>query len=95
MQRTKKTLILMAAMALAFWLGGISIAADQSQGGADVQKQRAEAVQKARPEIAEQRKEAEQKAEKSLDKEAVAAIEETGKAIKAIADNKTDEALAA
>jgi hypothetical protein len=49
----------------------------------------------ARPEIEKQRQEAQQEAEKTPDKEAISAIEETNKAVKAIAANKTDEALAA
>jgi hypothetical protein len=57
-------------------------------------KQQREAEQQARPDIEKQRKEAEQQAQQSLDKEAVAAITETQNAVKAIALNKTDEALA-
>jgi hypothetical protein len=48
----------------------------------------------ARPEVEKQRKQAEQQAANTVDKEAVAAIDDTEKAIKAIAANKTDEALA-
>lgn len=61
----------------------------------DLGKQKKECEQQARPEVEQQRKEAEQKAEKALDKEAIAALEDTTKAIKAISDNKIDEALAA
>ena len=48
-----------------------------------------------RPEIEKQRQQAEQAAQKTIDKEAIAAIKETQKAVLAIAQNKTDEALAA
>ena len=61
----------------------------QNQAQPDVQKQQT------RPEIEKQRQEAQQQAEKSLDKEAVAAIQETQNAVKAIAANNSDEALAA
>ena len=65
------------------------------RAGSDVEKQKQEAEQQVRPEVEQQRKSAEDQARKSLDQEAVAAIDETTNAIKAIADNKTDEALAA
>jgi hypothetical protein len=61
----------------------------------DVDKQRQDVEQQARPELQKEKKDAEEKAEQTLDKEAIAAIDETASAIKAIADNKTDEALAA
>lgn len=61
----------------------------------DVEKQRQEAEQQVRPEVEQQRKSAEDQARKSLDQEAVAAIDETSNAIKAIGENKTDQALAA
>lgn len=48
-----------------------------------------------RPEVEKQRKEAEQQGEKTLDKEAVAAIAETRNALKAIAEDKRDDAVAA
>lgn len=65
------------------------------QAESDVEKQRQAAEQQVRPEVEQQRKSAEDQARKSLDQEAVAAIDETSNAIKAISDNKTDEALAA
>jgi hypothetical protein len=49
----------------------------------------------AQPQIEQQRREAQQQAEKTLDKDAIAAIEETQKAIQAIDQGKTDEAVAA
>jgi hypothetical protein len=67
----------------------------QSQSRSDLQKQRTDAEQQARPEIDKQRQEAQQQAEKTLDKEAIEAIQETNRAVKAISENKTDEALAA
>ena len=67
----------------------------QTQTPADLQKQRQEAEQQARPEIEQERKQAEEEAAKNLDQEAMAAIAETQKAIDAIAANKTDQAMAA
>ncbi len=52
-------------------------------------------MQQARPEIEKQRKDAEQQAEKTLDKEAIAAIDETRNALKAVEQDKPDEAIAA
>jgi hypothetical protein len=49
----------------------------------------------ARPEVEKQRQEAEQQAKNGLDPDAIAAIQETQQAVKAIADGKTNEALAA
>lgn len=61
----------------------------------NIDKQRQEVEQQAQPDLQKEKKDAEEKAEKTLDKEAIAAIDETASAIKAIADNKSDEALAA
>lgn len=55
----------------------------------------AQSQAQARPEIEQQRRQAEQQAQQSLDRDAAASLEETQRAIKAIADAKTDEALAA
>jgi hypothetical protein len=48
-----------------------------------------------RAEVEQQRKDAEQQVEKTLDKEAIATIEDTRNAVKAIEKGKTGEALAA
>lgn len=61
----------------------------------DLQRQRQQAEQQARPEVEKQRKEAERNARASLDKDAIAAIEETRKAVNAINSGKTAEALSA
>jgi hypothetical protein len=45
--------------------------------------------------IEQRRRDAEQQAEKTLDKDAISAIDETQKAVKAIAEGKKDEAIAA
>ena len=79
MKSMKATLIPLMAISLALCLRSAFAAESQTQ---------------ARPNIEKQRKDAEQQAQKTLDTEAVAAIDETKKAIKAIAENKTDEALA-
>jgi hypothetical protein len=88
-KHTNNTLVYSLAMSLALAFGPASRAAS------DIDQQRQEAEQQARPEVQKEKNEAEQKAEKTLDQEAIAAIGETTNAIKSIADNKTDEALAA
>ena len=60
----------------------------------DLQKQHQEAEQRLRPEIETQRKQNETEAKQTLDQEAIAAVEQTEGAIKSIADNKKDDALA-
>jgi hypothetical protein len=67
----------------------------QSQSQTDLEKQRQDAEQAARPGVEQERKQAEDEAKKNLDQDAVAAIGETEKAIDAIASNKSDQALAA
>jgi hypothetical protein len=56
---------------------------------------RSQSQAQAQPETEKQRKEAEQQAQQTIDKDAVTAIEETQKAVKAIADGKNDEAISA
>jgi hypothetical protein len=56
---------------------------------------RAQANSQARPEIEQKRAEAEQEARKQLSTEAVAAIDETEKAVRAIAEGNSNDALAA
>lgn len=55
---------------------------------------RANAQAQAQPAIEQQRQQAQQQAQRNLDKDAVAAIEETIKAVRALAANQTTEALA-
>jgi hypothetical protein len=102
MKETIHTLLM--ATSLSFWSGlailtGSSVvaesAASQSQGQADTAKQRKDAEQQARPEIENQRQQQEQQAQQSVNKDAVAALQETQKAISAISANKTSEALTA
>jgi hypothetical protein len=69
--------------------------AARAQARNDLELQRKEAENRARPEVEKQRKDAELEAAKTIDKDAVAALEETRRAISAIAANKNDEALAA
>src|ERR1700680_1983995 len=66
----------------------------QPQSKPDLQKQLQDADQQVRPDIEKQRQQAQQ-AEQTLDKEAMEAIDQTQKAIDAIAANKNSEALAA
>lgn len=56
---------------------------------------RANVQTRTQPDIEQQRQQTEQQAQKTLDKEAIAAIEETVKAVRALAANQTTEALAA
>lgn len=99
---THKTCLL--ASSLAFVLGASTALQAQNQGqsnqaqsqqSSDVKQQRKEAEQKARPEVEQQRQQAEQRARNSLDKDAVVAVDETAKAVKALSDNHPDQALAA
>jgi YfdX protein len=60
----------------------------------DFQKQHKEAEQQFRPEIEAQRQQNENEAKQTLDRDAIAAIEQTEGAIKSITENKKDEALA-
>jgi hypothetical protein len=95
MKNMKTSSLQLIILSLALCAGQAAIAQDQTQASSPVEKQRQQAEQKARPEVEQQRQQAQQKADKNLDREAITAIEETSNAIKAIADNKTDEAVAA
>ncbi|MGZ4963368.1 MAG: YfdX family protein [Limisphaerales bacterium] len=99
MKQTNNKWIGVIATSVVLGLGSASAAQNQnqnqSQPSSDVQEQRKEAEQKARPEVEQQRKQSQQQAEQSLDKEAIAAINETAQAVKALSENKTNEALAA
>ena len=67
----------------------------QAQPQANLEKQRQDAQQQARPEVENQRKSMQEEADKTLDQDALAAISQTKKAIDQIAAGKTDEALSA
>jgi hypothetical protein len=87
-------LVSLASVSIVSWMGIATLVRAESSG--ETSSVAATATQaQARPEVEKQRKEAEQQAAKTIDKEAVAAIAETEKAIQDIAANKTDEALAA
>ncbi|MCU1255567.1 MAG: hypothetical protein JWM83_1866 [Candidatus Angelobacter sp.] len=102
MKETIHTLLM--ATSLSFW-SGLAIltgsgavgesAASQSQGQADTASQHKDAEKQARPEIEKQRQQQDQQGQQSVNKDAVAALQETQKAITAIAANKTSDALAA
>ncbi|HEV7520442.1 MAG TPA: YfdX family protein [Candidatus Angelobacter sp.] len=66
-----------------------------AQVQADLEEQRRHANQRTRPEVEAQRRQAEDEAEKNLDKEAIAAVQQTERALIAIAEDRIDEALAA
>jgi hypothetical protein len=87
-------LVSLAAVSTVPWIGIATLVRVDSSGETSSVAPTATQAQ-ARPEVEKQRKEAEQQAVKTIDKEAVAAIAETEKAIQDIAANKTDEALAA
>lgn len=63
--------------------------------GTSPEVQASEADQRMRPEVEAERTQAQKEAEKSLDKEAVAAVQQTERAVSAIAQNRIDEALSA
>jgi hypothetical protein len=58
-------------------------------------RSRSEAGAAARPDVERQRQEAEQQARNTLDQEAIDPIQETQNAVKAIAEGKNDQAIAA
>jgi hypothetical protein len=62
---------------------------------ADLEQQRKQMDQRMRPELEEQRKQWQHSAEESLDREAIAAIQQTERALNAITEARIDEALAA
>jgi murein L,D-transpeptidase YcbB/YkuD len=62
---------------------------------ADLEQQRRQADQRMRPEVETQRREAQQIAATTLDDEAIAAIQQTERALTAIAEGRIEEALAA
>jgi hypothetical protein len=64
-----------------------------TQAKSTLEMQRNSAEQQARPDLEQWRKEAEQDAEKTLDNDAIAAIDQTVKAIDSIAAGKTADAL--
>jgi hypothetical protein len=71
--------------------GGRTVA----QVRADLEEQHKQADRRTRPEVEAQRRQAQEVAEKSLDTEAIAAIQQTERALIAISEDRIDEALAA
>lgn len=67
----------------------------QSKAQTDLDKQRQTAQQQVQPEVENQRRQIEEEGKKGLDQEAVVAVNDTQKAIDAIAADKSDHALAA
>jgi len=61
----------------------------------DLEHQRRQANQRMRPEVEAQRNQAQKEAENTLDREAIAAVQQTERALVAIAEGRVDEALAA
>jgi hypothetical protein len=62
---------------------------------ADLNEQRKHADQRMRPEVEAQRRQAQQEGERTLDSEAIAAVQQTERAVIALAEDRVDEALAA
>jgi YfdX protein len=62
---------------------------------ADLEQQRKQANQRIRPEVEAERAQAQDQAAKTLDNEAIAAIQQTERALVAIAEDRVDEALTA
>jgi hypothetical protein len=104
MKDTIHILLPLLAVCLAF--AACSRPADKSRTGApaasqppqperqsDMRSQQQTAQQQAHPEIEQERKSSQQEADKTLDQDAVAAIHATQRAVDAISNNKTDEAL--
>jgi hypothetical protein len=67
----------------------------QSKAQTDFDKQQQTAQQQVQPEVENQRRQIEEEGKKGLDQEAIVAINDTKKAIDAIAAKKSDQALAA
>jgi hypothetical protein len=67
----------------------------KTQSRPDIEKQQKVAERQVRPEVERERQQAEQQAATTLDQEAIAAIQDTQKAINAISAKKDNEALSA
>jgi hypothetical protein len=67
----------------------------QPQSQTDFDQQRQNAEKQARPEVEKERQSAQEQANQALDQDAIAAINETQNAIKAISQNNKNDALAA
>jgi hypothetical protein len=67
----------------------------KTQTHPDINKQRENAERQVRPEVEKQRQQEEQQAAKTLDREAIAAIQDTQRAINLISAKKNGEALSA
>lgn len=67
----------------------------QSQTQSNADQQRSDTDKQARPEIEKERQQIEQQGQQNLDQDAVAALQETQNAIKAISGNNSSEALKA
>jgi hypothetical protein len=70
-------------------------AQQSSSATPNFQQQRQNAEKQLRPQIETQRQQNQKEAEQTLDQDAIAAIQQTEKAIQAISQNKKDDALAA
>lgn len=75
--------------------GSAASSSERNEVLTDLERQRKQADQRVRPALEAQRAEQQQAAEKVLDQEAIAAIQQTERALNAIAEERIDEALAA
>jgi signal transduction histidine kinase len=82
--------ILLTILGWANWCRGADSTGGASGASADA---RAQSQAQANPGVENQRQEAEREARKTLDQDAAAAIAETGNAVKAVAQGKTDQAI--
>lgn len=94
MRFERHAIVQLMLLSLAFGLGREAFASQESDGTSQASRS-SNSKEGLRPEIERQRKEAEERARKALDKEAMAAIATTRRAVKAIAENNRDQALAA
>jgi len=103
MQRASKRLLPLMTMVLGLSLGLTSAthktarqsAENRTQANHDIKKQQQSAERQVRPEVEKERQQAEQQAAKTLDQEAIAAVQDTQRAINLIAAKKNNEALSA
>ncbi|MDB6024898.1 MAG: hypothetical protein JWM68_1121 [Verrucomicrobiales bacterium] len=94
MKNYQTKLLPLVTLTLVCGLGAISSIHAEDLGEVSAAA-RAQTQAQTQPKIENERKKAEDQAKQGLDKDAIAAIEETQKAIKAVAEGKTNEAIAA
>lgn len=88
---------LAVCLALASWgqVSSAKAAPAQAQSQGQAMPHGPDVARQVRPDLEKQRQDAQQQAEKALDQDAAVAVEETRRAMKAIADEKPSDAMAA